>query len=93
MYAELLLDLGERGVLPQAGCNLSAALDRKQTEVVVALLEHEVVCLPYQFGRGLEGEPGICEARFDEGGVGAILRAFLRGLCLGEVVGDCLAPG
>ena len=73
MGAELLLDLGERGVLPQAGCNLSAVFDRKQTEIAVALLEHEVVCLPYLLGGASEGEPGICEARFGEGGVDAIL--------------------
>ena len=91
--AELLHNLGKRGVLPQAGCDLSAVFDCKQAEVAVALLDHEVVCLPYLFGGGLEGEPGVCEARFGEGGVGAILRAFLQGLCLGEVVGNCLAPG
>ena len=33
--AELLLDPGIGGVLPQAGCDLSAVLDRKQTEVAV----------------------------------------------------------
>ena len=45
--AELFFDRGEGGVLPQAGCNLSAVLDLKQTEVAVALLEHQVV----QIGR------------------------------------------
>ena len=54
----------ESGVLPQAGCNLSAVLDRKQTEVAVALLEHEVVGLPNLFVGGLEGEPGIGKAGF-----------------------------
>ena len=79
--------------MPQAGCDLSAVLDRKQMEVVVSLLEHEVVGLPDLFGRGLEGEPGIGKARFGECGVHAILVAFLGGLCLGEVGGDGLAPG
>ena len=55
--AELCLHLAEGGVLTQAGCNLSAVLERKQTEVAVSLLEHEVVGLPDLFGGGLEGEP------------------------------------
>ena len=91
--AELLLDSGVGGVLPQTGCDLSAVLDRKQAKVAVALLEHEVVCLPNLFGGGSEGEPGVCEARFGDGGAGAILWAFIRGLCLGDLTGDCLAPG
>ena len=90
---ELLLDPGERGVLPQAGCDLSGVLDCKKAKVAVALREHEVVGLPHLFRGALEGETGICEARLGEGDIGAVLWAFLRGLCLGEVGGDCLAPG
>ena len=67
MLAELFLNLGEGGVLPQASCYLSAVFHRKQTEVAVALLEHEVVCLPDLFWGGLEVLPGICEARLEEG--------------------------
>ena len=72
---------------------MSAVLDRKQAKVAVALLEHEVVCLPYLFGGGLEGEPGVGEARFGEGGVGAVLVAVFLGLCLLDVGGDGGAPG
>ena len=88
-----MLDSGKCGVLPQTGCDLSAVFDRKQMEVAVAQLEHEVVCLPYLFWGGSEGEPGICKARFGEGGVSAVSWTFLRGLCLGDVSGDCLAQG
>ena len=93
VQAVLSLDLGEGGLLPQASRDLSAVLNHKQTEVAVSLLEHEVVCLPYLLWGGLEWEPGICEARFGESGVNAVLRAFLRGFCFGEVGGDCLAQG
>ena len=93
VHAELLFDSAEGGVDLQAGCYLSAVLDRKQLQVAVALLEHEVVGLPELFGRGLEGEPGIGEARFGEGGIGAVLLAFLGGLGLCEMGGDSLAPG
>ena len=50
MDAELLLNSGKGGVLPQIGCDLSAVLNCKQTKVAVALLEHEVVGLPDLFG-------------------------------------------
>ena len=93
MEAELLLDPGVGGVLPQAGCDLSAVFNRKQTEVAVALPEHEVVCLPYLFGRGTEWEPGIGEARFGEGAVSAVLVAVLCVLGLLDVGGDGGGPG
>ena len=80
MCAELFLDARKGGVLPLTGCNLSAVFNRKQEEVAVALLEHKVVCLPYLLGGGTEGEPGVGEARFGEGGVGAFLVAFIFGL-------------
>ena len=70
-HAELSLVMMEGGVLPQAGCDLSAVFDCKQAKVAVALLEHEVVYLPDMFGGGTEREPGIGEARFGKGGVGA----------------------
>ena len=38
-HAELLLNTGEGGVLLERGGDLSAVLDREQTEVAVALLE------------------------------------------------------
>ena len=63
VYTELFFDAGEGGVLPQAGCDLSAVFNRKQTEVAVALLEHEVVCLTDLFRGGSEREPGIGDAR------------------------------
>ena len=91
--AELLLDTGKGGVVPQACCNLSAVSNRKQLEVAVALLEHQVVCLPDLFGGGTEGEPGIGEARLGEGGVGAILVAIFLGLRLLDVGVDGSAPG
>ena len=91
--AELLLDTGKGGVLPQAGCNLSAVFDRKQAQVAVALLEHEVVCLPNLFWGGLEREPGVGEARFGEFGVSAVLVAAFLGLCCWDVGGDGGAPG
>ena len=90
--AELLLDSGKGGVLPQTGCDLSAVLDRKQAKVAVALLEHEVVCLPDLFRGGSEGKPGIGEARFGEGGMGAAGVAVLFGLGGLDVGGDCSAP-
>ena len=93
MEAELLFDPGVGGVLPQAGCDLSAVLDREQTEVAVALLEHEVVCLPYLFGGGTEWEPGIGEARFGEGAVCVVMVAVFRGLGLLDVGGDGGGPG
>ena len=37
--AELSLDPGVGGVLPQTGCDLSAVFNRKQTEVAVALCD------------------------------------------------------
>ena len=80
MCAELFLEAGEDGVLPQTGCNLSVVFNHEQAEVAVALLEHEVICLPYLFGGGTEGEPGIGKAKFGEGGVGAFLMAFFFGL-------------
>ena len=72
--------MGEGGVLPEAGCDLSVVFDRKQPQVAVALLEHEVVCLPVLFWGGTKGKSGICEARFGEGGIGAFFVAV--GLCL-----------
>ena len=86
--AELFFYAGKGGVLPQTGCNLSAVFYRKQTEVAVALLEHEVVCLPDLSGGGSERELGIGEALFCEGGVCAVLVAVFFGLCLLEVGGD-----
>ena len=93
VHAELLLDTGEGGVLPQTGCDLSAVFIRKQAKVAVALLEHEVVCLPYLLRGGTKGEPGIGEARFGECGVGAVLVAVFLGLCSLDVGGDGGAPG
>ena len=93
VHAELSLDTREGGVLPQAGCDLPAVFNRKQTVVAVALLEHEVVRLPNLFGGGTEGKSGICEARFGEGGVGAVCVAVLFGLGGSEVGGDGGAPG
>ena len=49
VHAELLLDTREGRVLPQAGCDLSEVFDRKQGKVAVAVLDHEVVCLPDLF--------------------------------------------
>ena len=72
--------MGIGGVLPQAGCYLSVVSDCKQTEVAVALLEHEVVSLPNLFGGGTEGKPGIGRARFGEGVVGAVLVDVFLGL-------------
>ena len=91
--AKLLLDPGVGGVLPQTGCDLPAVLDRKQTEVAVALLEHKVVCLPYLFGGGTEWEPGVGEARFGEGAVSTVLVAGFCGLGLLDVGGDGGGPG
>ena len=93
MFTVLFLDAGKGGVFPQAGCYLSAVLDCKQPKVAVALLEHKVVCLPYLLWGGMERKPGICQARFGECGVCAVLLAFFCGLCMGEVGGDGLAPG
>lgn len=58
---------------------MSAVLDRKQTEVAVALLEHEVVGLPYLLRGAPEWESGIGEARFGEVGIGAAFVAFFFG--------------
>ena len=88
-----MLDTGESGVLPQADCDLSAVLDREQTEVAVALLEHEVVCLPDLLWGGSEGKPGVCEARFGEGGVSTVFVAVFLGLGGSEVGGNSGAPG
>ena len=93
VHAELLLDTRKGGVLPQVGCYSSAVFYRKQTEVAVALLEHEVVCLSDLFGGGTEGKSGICEARFGEGGIGAVGVAVFLGLGSFEVGGDGGGPG
>ena len=93
VHAELSLDTGEVGVLPQAGYNLSAVLDRKQATVAVALLEHEVVCLPDLFRGGWEWEPGIGEARSGGRRIGAFLMAVFLGLGVLDVGGDNGAPG
>ena len=85
--------MGKGGVLPQAGCDLSAVLDRKQAKIAVALLEYKVVCLPDLFGGGTEREPGIGEARFGEGGVGAACVAVFFGLGVLDVGGNGGAPG
>ena len=69
MCAELVLDTAEGGVFPQAGCDLSAVFDCKQTEVAVSLLEHEVIGLPYLLGGGPERGPGVGKDRFDEGSI------------------------
>ena len=74
--------------MPQAGCNLSSVFNRKLTEVAVALLEHEVVCLPNLFWGGSEGTSGVCEARFGKGGVGVIFVAVFFGLGSLKVVGN-----
>ena len=79
--------------MPQAGCDLSAVFDRKQAKIAVALLEHELVCLPDLFGGGTEREPGIGEARFGEGGVGAAGAAIFFGLGGLDVGGNGGAPG
>ena len=89
----MFLDPGKCGVLPQAGRNLSAVFNRKQTEVAVALLEHGVVCLPYLFGGGPEWEPGIGKARFGEGAVSTVLVAVFLGLGLLDMGGDGGGPG
>ena len=92
VHAELLLDTVEGGVLPQAGCNLSAVLDRKQTEIAEALLEHAVVCLPYLLGGGSEGQPGVGEPRFGEFGVCGVFLAAHLSLGIGDVGADGGAP-
>ena len=91
--AKLFLNSGERGVMPQAGCNLSAVLDHNQMKVLETLLEYEVVCLPYLLQEGTEGEPSIGESRLSEGGVCAVLLAVFVGLGLLYVGGDGGAPG
>ena len=91
--AELLLDMGEGGLLPQTCCDLSAVLNRKQPKVAVALLKHEVVCLPDLLRGGLEWEPGIDKDRFGECGVGAVLVAVFLGLRGLDVGGDGSALG
>ena len=88
VHAELLLDTREGGVLPQAACDLSAVLDRKQAKVAVALLEHEVVYLPDLFGGGTEGEPAICEAWFGVRGVSPVRVAVFLGLGVLDVGGN-----
>ena len=93
VHAELLLDMRKGGVLPQAGCDLSAVFDRKQVKVAVALLEHEVVCLPYLFRGGTEGKPGVGEARIGEGRIGAAGVAVSFGFGVLDVGGDGGAPG
>ena len=92
VHAKLLLDMGKCGVLPQTGCNLSAVLNRKQAKVAVALLEHEVVCLPDLLRGGSEWEPGIGEARFGKYGVGAVLVDVFLVLRILDVGGDYGAP-
>ena len=93
VHAELSLDTGEGGVLPQAGCDLSAVFDRKQAKVAVALLEHEVVGLPDLLRGGTKGKSGVSEARFGEGGVGAAGVAVFLSLGGSEVGVDGGAPG
>ena len=91
--AALLLNTREGGVSPQRGGDLPAVFDYKQSEVAVALLEHEVVCLPDLFRGSTEGQPGIGEPWFGEGGICAILLAVFFGLGSLEVGGDSGAPG
>ena len=93
IHEELLLNAGVGGVLPQAGCNLSAVLDRKQVKVAVALLENEVVCLPYLFSGGMERKPGIRKAMLGEGGVRVVLVAAFHYFCLLDMCGESGAPG
>ena len=93
VYAALLLDTREGGVLPPTGCNLSAVFNRKQAEIAVDLLEHEVVCHPDLFRGGMEGKSGICEARSGESGVGAVFGAVFFGLGSLEVDGNGGTPG
>ena len=72
---------------------MSAVLNCKQAKVAVALLEHEVVCLPNLFWGGMEGEPGICEARCCEFSLGADRVAVYLSLGGLEMGGDGGAPG
>ena len=90
---ELLLNPGQGGVLSQVYGNRSAVLDREQSEVAVALLEHEVVGLHDLFRGGSEREPGIGKARFGEGGVSSHLLAIFLGLRILDVGGNGGAPG
>ena len=93
VFAELLLDAGKCGVLPQAGCNLSEVFNRKQAEVAVAQLEHEVVCLHDLFRGGMEGEPGVGELWFGECSVYAVFLVVFLDLHIVDVGGDGSAPG
>ena len=85
--------MGEGGVFPQAGCNLSAAFSCKQAKVAVALLEHEVVCLPYLLEGGTKRDSGINEARFNECLVGIACLAVPFALCIFDVGGNERTPG
>ena len=93
VYAELLLDALEAGVVSQAGCDLSAVFDRKQAMIAVALLEHEVFCLTYLFGGGTEGGPGICEASFVECRIGIVFLSVFFGLGVLDVCSNESVPG
>ena len=92
IHDKLLFDTREGGVLPQAGCDLSAVFDRKQEKVAEALLKQEVVCLQYLFGGGKEWVPGVCECTFSEFGVAAVGLAVVLGLGIGDVGADGGAP-
>lgn len=88
-----MLILGERGVIPQAGCDLSVVFNCKQTKAALALLEHKVVCLSNLFGEGTEWEPDIGEDRFGEGGIGAMLLSILLRQHYFDVGADGRIPG
>ena len=89
---ELFLNAGECGVVPQVSRDLSPVFDSEMAEVAVALLQHEVICLPDLFGGGSEEKPGICEARFAECGVDAVFVAVFLGLGFLDVGRDGGAP-
>ena len=52
-----------------------------------------MVCLPYPFHGGTEGQPGIGESRFGKFGVGAVYLSVFLGLAVGDVGADDAAPG
>ena len=90
---KLFLNSGKVGVFPQASCDLSAVFNRKQAKVAVALLKHEVVCLPYLLRGGMKRGPAVCEARFGACRVGIIFLAFFFGLGILDGGSDESVPG
>ena len=85
VHAQLSRDAGDGGVLPQAGCYLSVGFDHKQAKVAAAVLEHEVVYLPYHFGGGTEREPRVGEPRIGEFSLDTVPLAIFLGLGIGDV--------